>query len=191
MITAYRPKGADVAITTRYPRELSLRDQRTLTITPLVPSDWPMLEEFLKAIPNEEHRFFRRNLSGQQRVRRWCSERDYSRSLPLLAWEGSHIVADVTLLREPDSWRSHVGTLRLLVRPDNRNQGIGVAMLDEIIALAGELGLRKLQHECAATQTSLIHFLERSGFRGEAVLREFIRDPQGQLHDMVIMAMDV
>jgi GNAT superfamily N-acetyltransferase len=103
-----------------------------------------MLEEFLKGIPDDDRLFFRHDLSDPERVRRWCAELDYQHMLPLLAWHGSHIAADGTLLREPGAWTAHVGKLRLLVHPDFRRQGIGIIMVQEVIEVASQLGLHKL-----------------------------------------------
>lgn len=171
----------------RYPREIALADGAKLTLTPMVPSDWQLLEQFLSSIRDPDRRFLRHDMSDPARVERWCSELDYRHILPLLAWIGGSIVADATLHREPGLWTAHLGKLRLLVHPGYRGRGIGARMVAELVDVASELSLHKVVTECAAEQRDLISLLERSGFFEAARLPEFIRDREGRLHDMVMM----
>ena len=60
-------------------------------------------------------------------------------------------------------------------------------MLNSLIELAGDLGLRRLVYECAAEQKELMAFLMRLDFKPAATLPEFICDRSGQFHDMVFM----
>jgi len=179
--------GTDERISARYPRRLATGDGRSITLTPLLPSDWELLQRFVHDTPEEERRYFRRDLSDPQRVQRWCSELDYHRSLPILAWENDRILADGVLLRDPGLWTAHLGTVRLLVHPDYRRLGLGSLMIGELYALAEELDLHKLVYECAEEQAGLRAFLRKVGFREAARLPDFIRDAQGEFHSMIVM----
>jgi RimJ/RimL family protein N-acetyltransferase len=147
-----------------------------------------MLAEFLSAIPDSTRRFFRHELSDAARVERWCSTLDFTHYVPILAWNGDQIVADATLQREPGLWTAHIGKLRLLVHPRFQRRGIGSLMVQEIVEVAQELGLHKLVHECAADQVDLTSLLEKCGYSEVARLPDFVRDHNGALHDMVMMA---
>ena len=177
----------DEYISAHFPQEISLRDGTELTLAPMVPSVWPMMEEFVGATPDEERKFFRHEASDPALVQRWCSELDYRHTLPLLAWHSDEVAADATLQREAGIWTAHVGRMRLLVRPEFRRRGLGERMLHETIKLAAELGLHKLVHECAAEQENLIGLLSALGFHEAARLPDFIRDQHGAYHDMVLM----
>ena len=181
----------DLRLARRYPRDVTLRDGTPITLTPMVPSDWQMLEAFLKATPAEERLFFRRAASESDRVRRWCSELDYRNTLPILAWKGDRIAADVILQREAGLWTSHVGRLRLLVHPPYRRRGLGTLMIGEALELAREHALHKVTYECAAEQREQIAFLLELGFHQAACLPDFVRDRSGHLHDMVLLVANV
>ncbi|MEX0710785.1 MAG: GNAT family N-acetyltransferase [Pirellulales bacterium] len=179
------------AAAARYPKELSLAEGSSLTLTPMVASDWPMMEEFLRATPDEERRFFRRDASDPARVERWCSQLDYGHVFPLFAWRGKSIGADVILERDSGLWTSHVAKVRLLVKPAFRGRGLGRQMISEVIELARLFDLHKLCYECAADQHALVAFLSACGFNEAARLEGFIRDRDGAFHDMVIMVYDL
>lgn len=181
----------DERLIARYPRHVSTRDGARLTVTPMVPSDWQCLERFVEAAPESERQFFRRDLPDGERVERWCAELDYRHVLPLLAWDGDRIAADITLLLDPDLWTGHVGKLRLSVHPDYRARGLALAMLREMCDVAREMGLHKLVHECGSPQMELIDFLRRQGFEEVVRLTGFVRDRDGELHDMVMLVCDV
>ena len=177
----------DELIAAGYPQETTIGEWSDITLAPMVPSDWQFLERFLRDTPHQERRFFRHEASDPALVERWCSELDYRHILPLLAWRGDRIIADGILHREPGLWTSHVGRLRLLVHPDYRRAGVGTQIIQNLIGVADGLGLHKLLYECAEGQVELISFLERVGFKQAAYLPEFIRDCDGQFHDMVLM----
>jgi acetyltransferase len=189
MVLDYEPDALHECIAARYPRDIQLPDGTTLTLTPLVPSDWEFLERFLRETPEEDRRYFRREASDPARVERWCRELDYRHNLPLLAWQGERIAADGVLQRESGLWTSHVGRVRLLVHPDFRGRGLGRRMMHELFEVARHVQLHKVVYECAAQQTGLIGFLRSLGFQEAARLKEFIRDRRGELDDMLLWVM--
>ena len=95
------PEEIEGAIANRFPRETVLGNGTEISLTRMVPSDWQFLEQFLKATPDEERRFFRREASVPERVERWCRELDYHHILPVLAWDRDRVVADGILQRAP------------------------------------------------------------------------------------------
>jgi RimJ/RimL family protein N-acetyltransferase len=185
MTTASQLAVLDDRIAERYPLDFQLPDGTTLTVTPLVPSDWQLLVQFLGEVPQEDRLFLREDVSAV--VEQWCSELDYQHNLPLLAWDKARIVADATLHQDPGLWTSHIGKMRLFVHPDYRQRGLGTAVAAHLVEVARDLALHKLVCECAVEQTELIELLKKLGFREAARLPEFIRDREARLHDMALM----
>lgn len=177
----------DERLTDRYPKRIECSDGETHVVTPMVPSDWQSVERFLASIPDCERRFFRYDMSDSQRVEQWCAMLNYREVLPLLAWDGERIAADIALQLDPGQWTSHIGKLRLLVHPDYRSRGVGRALLREMVDVARCIGLHKLIHECAAPQMELITLLQETGFSEAARVPGFIRDHDGGIHDLVVM----
>lgn len=177
----------DERLAGRYPRAIGVSDGQTLTLAPLVPSDWECLTRFLADIPAHERRFFRHDLSDAVQVEQWCAQLDYRTALPLLAWDGDRIAADAVLLLDPGMWTGHLGKLRLLVHPWYRSRGVGSALVAEMVEIAKLIGLHKLVHECAAPQVDLIDLLKQSDFVEVARLPEFVRDRDGRVHDLVVL----
>jgi RimJ/RimL family protein N-acetyltransferase len=60
-----------------------------------------------------------------------------------------------------------------------------------VVALATELGLRKIVAQMTVDQKGAIATFERLGFRAEALLSDFVIDREGRMRDLMIMAYDV
>lgn len=178
-------------VSATYPKEVTLRDKTEVTLTPMVPSDWQLLGDFLSTIPENDRLFLRHDISDPAIVERWCTDLDYKHVFPLLAWVDGRVVADGTLNQDPGLWTAHLGKLRVLVHPDFRRRGLGAVMIEELVAIATAQGLNKAVVECAAEQKDLISFLGDEGFREAARLDGFVKDRKGTDHTLVILVRDL
>lgn len=186
MSEANMPAVLDDRFLQNYPDGLVLEDGTELTLAPMVPSDWSMLERFLNEIPEQDRQFLRHDLSDPAIVEQWCRDLNYRHVFPLLAWNGAQIVADATLHQDPGLWTAHVGKIRLMVHPAYRGRGIGTRMAEHLLKLSKEIGLHIAVGECAAEQKEMIGLLDRLGFEETIRLPEFVRDRRGGLHDMLL-----
>ena len=82
----------------------------------------------------------------------------------------------------------HVGEIRLVVHPAHRRAGLGRALARHALVQAVGGGLRKLVVELVADQEHAIAMFTALGFTGEALLRDHIRDRDGRLRDLVVLA---
>ena len=85
-------------------------------------------------------------------------------------------------------WSDHVGEIRLVVHPDHRGVGIGRALARRALLEAVGMGLAKLVVEVVAQQESAVAMFTALGFEGEALLRDHIRDRDGQPRDLIVLA---
>ena len=85
----------------------------------------------------------------------------------------------------------HVGDIRVLVAPDMRGQGLGHILAQEALATATAMGLEKLTVRMTIDQQAAIAVFESLGFRGEALLRDHVKDRAGKRHDLAILSHDV
>ena len=109
----------------------------------------------------------------------------------LVAIAGDEIVATTAVIRDPLSWSAHVADLRLLVLPESRGKGVGRALLEASIEHAISQGATKLTARMTPDQRGAITLFEETGFRGEALLRDQVRDTNGDLHDIAVLSLDV
>jgi RimJ/RimL family protein N-acetyltransferase len=69
-----------------------------------------------------------------------------------------------------------------------RRAGVGRALARHALIEAVRAGRRKLVVELAADQEKALAMFSSLGFTGEALLRDHIRDRDGELHDLVMLA---
>ena len=74
---------------------------------------------------------------------------------------------------------------------DSRSAGAGLMFeaASEVLRLAFELGVQRVEAVCDARNLRSIHFAQALGMRREGLLRAHDRDPQGELCDDVVLAL--
>jgi len=72
-----------------------------------------------------------------------------------------------------------------------RGRGLGRLLVQQCFAPALELGLDKLVAQMTVDQVAAIAVFEELGFRAEALLRDHVKDRDGQLHDLALLSHDV
>ena len=97
-------------------------------------------------------------------------------------------VVGYAAVRPLSEWSDHVGELRLVVDPARRRAGVGSALARHALVEAVRAGRRKVVVELAADQENALAMFASLGFIGEALLRDHIRDRNGELHDLVMLA---
>ena len=101
--------------------------------------------------------------------------------------DGGGIAGYVAVVPLP-GWSDHVGEIRLVVAADRRGTGLGRALARHALVQAVEAGLSKVVVEVVADQAQVAALFTGLGFTGEAVLVDQIRDREGQLHDLLVLA---
>lgn len=100
---------------------------------------------------------------------------------------GSTVTGYLALYRLP-GWSNHVGELRLVVHPERRGTGLGRELARLGLSHALRTGLTKVIVELVADQEHALEMFLKLGFTGEALLRDHIRDRDGGLRDLVMLA---
>ena len=86
---------------------------------------------------------------------------------------------------------SHVGDFRIVVQPSARGEGVGSALITHGVDLARSLEVAKLSVEVMASNEFGLALFERHGFTREAVLCRHVRDGDGALQDLVVLAREL
>jgi L-amino acid N-acyltransferase YncA len=146
---------------------------------------------FAQKLPVHDLLFLPRNISEPKVLQAWVREIERGAMTTLLAIKDGAVVGCGTIAQDPLSWSPHVGELRMVVSRDVRGGGVGRALSQETFALALAAGLEKLIVQMTVDQSGGIALFESLGFRGEALLRDHVRDFDGKKHDIVVLGHDV
>ena len=141
---------------------------------------------FFAALPEGDRTFIEDDVSDP-RIIAGLPDKPGRRWLAVDEADGEQIVGLVAVRRLP-GWSNHVGNLNLIVHPDHRRAGVGVELARHALAQSLSGGLRKLQVEIAADHETAIDMFTELGFTGEALLRDHIRDRNGEYRDLVVLA---
>jgi len=147
--------------------------------------------DFAQKLPTHDLLFLPRNISQPKVLSAWINEIERGDITSLLAVRAGKVVGCGTLVRDPHSWSPHVGEIRMVVSQDVRGHGVGRALSQQTFALALGAGLEKLSVQMTVDQQAAIALFESLGFKAEALLREHVRDVEGNKHDIVVLGHNV
>ena len=161
-------------------------------IRPLAPEDRDAVLAFARALPEHDLLFLGRDLRHPRVVEAWGAAigEGWIDSLVAVDEETGAVAGTAALVRDPLGWSSHVGEVRLLVAAGKRGAGLGRDLLEAVFAIAAGHGLAKLTARMTPDQGGAVALFESLGFRGEALLRDHVRDPSGTRHDLAILSYD-
>lgn len=171
----------------RYPKEIS----GGLIVRPMEASDESALLSFFRRIPVDERQLFKDDVTQVAVIQGWIRNLDYTNILPLLAFEGSRIIADATLHRDRRGWARHVAKVRVTLDPDYRRRGLARALVREFIDLAVPLKIAILQAEILDVQKEARRRFEDMGFQSAATLAQHAIDLAGRVHDILVYTLTI
>lgn len=150
--------------------------------------DADALSAFFARVPEGDRTFFKEDVLHGPTVASWTEDQRNRRSLAVTAVGGADRVVGYVAVFPGVGWSSHVGELRVVVDPDARGRGLGRALARRGLHDALELGLTKLVVEVVADQTASIGLFQSLGFEAEALLRDHVRNRDGELRDLIVLA---
>jgi GNAT superfamily N-acetyltransferase len=174
-----------------FPKEVKLKDGFKCRVRPLRRDDEKDFHQFFLAVPEPERMFIKHRVTEPAVIRDWCQTIDLGRNLPLLALAEGRIVADATLHQQLGGWRRHIGRISVLVHPDCRNRGLARALVGEMIQIARNSGLEKLEAEFIGGQEAAMKVFAFVGFSQLLRLESYVKDMQAITHDYVLMGLDL
>ncbi len=140
------------------------------------------LVTFFSRLLSEDLTLMREDVTEPDIVRGWAG-----RPAHWVALDDDAVVG-FAAVRPLPSWSDHVGELRLVVDSAHRRAGIGRTLARHALTDAVRAGRRKVVVELAADQEHALAMFNSLGFTGEALLRDHIRDRQGNLRDLIMLA---
>lgn len=154
-------------------------------ITALQPELAGEVEAFFARIPESDHMSFAEDVLAPGAVQGWLADRRGRRSVALD--DAGQVVGYVAVL-PLHGWSSHVGSLRVVVDPAVRGQGVGRALARDGLLTSLDLGLTKTVVEVVADAVPAIGMFQAIGFEPEALLRDHVRDRAGVFRDLVVLS---
>jgi GNAT superfamily N-acetyltransferase len=153
--------------------------------------DMEAVAAFAQTVPVHDLLFLGRDIQHPKVIKAWAESIADGDIVSLLAWKEDQVVGTSAIVRDRLGWSPHVAELRLLVSQDMRGLGLGRMLLQHSFALAVDGGAEKLIARMTPDQKGAIAMFEEMGFRGEALLRDHVRDRSGDVHDLAIFSLNV
>ena len=177
------------ALDEQYPKDGRLKNEVPFSVRLLTRRDSHLLYGFFKNIPREDRLFMPDDVTDKTIVEMLCKQIDLDREVPLIAEAEGQIAGYAALYLEPERWMHHVGRVNVIVHPGYRRQGLALELLNEITNLALHTGyLEELYTRCMDSQEGAIWMFENAGFVPRGMLPNQVRDLDGGIHDLVILA---
>src|SRR5580765_5272233 len=174
-----------------YPKEIKLKDGSRCQLRPLGKDDEKSFHQFFLAVPEPERMFIKHRVTEPAVIRDWCRNIDLHRKLPLLAIIDEKIVGAATLHQQLGGWKRHIGRVSVLVLPQFRGRGLARSLVEEIVSIARNLSLEKVEAEFIGDQEAAIKMFAMLGFSNLLRLEQYVKDMQAISHDYVLMGLDL
>jgi ribosomal protein S18 acetylase RimI-like enzyme len=166
-------------------------DGRTIRLRYMAPGDAEGVLAFAKSLPAHDLLFLNRDIRNLKVIDAWLEQIGQGLIRSLVAVEGDTVVGCNAMVRDELSWSPHVADIRILVSEDCRGLGLGRLLALHTLHRARVDGVRKLTVRMTPDQGGALKLFEEMGFRPEALLRDHVRDADGETHDLAVMALDV
>ena len=175
----------------KFPVSVKLRDGTMVEVRPLARRDATRLHQFFLAVPEEERLFVKQPIFDRAMFQDWCRHADFERNLPLLMLHGQKIIGEATLHQRLGGWKRHIGLVSVLTHPAYRGRDVAKILVAELVEVARNLGMWRLEAELNGERKVAINALEQLGFRALTQLEDYVLDMKAVTHDYVLMGMDL
>ena len=166
---------------------MTLKGNLEATLRPLEATDEKAFHEFFVAVPETERLLFKHRVTDIEVIRDWCQHIDYGKILPLVAIADDRIVADASLHQQLAGWKRHIGRISVVVHPKYRGHGLARVLVHELMDIARDAGLEKLEAEFMGEQLAARRVFAEAGFSDLLVIPDYVKDMQANSHDYVLM----
>lgn len=173
-----------------YPKTLDCGGT-SITLTHFEAQHLGAVKMFAEDLPGHDLLFLARDIKHPKVINAWVDAIADGEISSLIAWDGEKVVGTTAIVRDLLGWSPHVAELRILIAEHMRGKGLGRVLLQHSFADAVDAGAEKLTARMTPDQRGAIALFEEMGFRGEAMLRDHVRDRDGKVHDLAILSLDV
>lgn len=164
---------------------------KDVTIRLMTAADKAGILDFARSLPEHDLLFLRRDITQEDAVDDWIKEMNSGEIITILADCAGKIVGYATIHKSLLRWTEHVAELRVTVAESMRGAGLGRVLTQEAFATALAGGIDKMVAQMTLDQKGAIATFEGLGFRPEALLRDQVKDRDGNKHDLLVLSHEV
>jgi L-amino acid N-acyltransferase YncA len=168
-------------------KQITLKDGTEVLIRELGTDDLDRSLAFFKALPPEDRIYLRNDVTSRDVVEQRLQTARARGVERLVMIVDDQIVADGSLESDGYRWKNHVAELRLIVARDYQRRSLGMILARELYLLAASKRVEEIVVKFMAPQTGARKIVGKLGFREEAVLPDYVKDIDGEKHDLIIM----
>ena len=165
-----------------------LKDDTEVLIRDLRDDDVEQSLAFFQALPPADRIYLRNDVTRREVVEERIRKMSKGKILRLVAIsDNDQIVADGSLESEGYTWKEHVAELRLIVAAAFQRKSLGMLLARELYLQAASMRVEELVAKVMRPQKAALKVVERLGFKEQAVFPDYVKDIEGQKHDLIIM----
>jgi len=172
-----------------YPKQIKLKDGLQCQLRLLEKSDARALSEFYLSLPGRELMFLKERVTDFSVIKSKCQHIDYNKELMLLAVHDKQIIGNCILHQQQAGWKRHIGWLNVHVHPQYRGRGLARTLLTEMISIARQCGLERLEAELIGEQEGAIKMFSLLGFSVLFRQPDYVKDMQAIPHEYILMGL--
>jgi RimJ/RimL family protein N-acetyltransferase len=155
------------------------------------PNDKDAILNFSRRLPPDDLLFLRVDITAPAGVEEWLDNIHDGRTITVLAEQNGVVVGYASIHHNDVMWNRHLGEIRVNVAAEFRKHGLGRKLVEDVFAIARDIGLLKITAQMTPDQKGARMTFERLGFSPEALLADFVVDREGKTRDLLIMSHDV
>jgi L-amino acid N-acyltransferase YncA len=168
-----------------------MKDGTEVTIRPLVPQDTDRLMDFYGALPEEDRKYLKFDVTDRKVVAKRLRRVESGDDIRIVAVHGGVIVASGALELSGEAWSKHQGEIRVIVARPFQKRGLGTIMIRELYFIAVQNRIQTIVARMMRPQVGAQKIFRRLGFREESMMPDFVKDLQGSSQDLIVMTCDV
>ena len=173
-----------------YPLHTKLQG-KPFTLRPMTLEDGDALRAFAMELPPHDLLFMRRDITKPEGIGRWLDAVRRGAMYTVLC-EDAHGIAGYSSLHLTElDWSQHVADLRVASAHRARGLGLGRLLTREAFNMALALGIEKVEARMTTDQQGARALFQELGFQPEALLKDEVKDRDGEYHDLLIRACNV
>ena len=156
-------------------------------IVPFQSIDEPRITAFFDALGDIDRTFIHAAVLRPGVIASWIEDAAESTDRRFLTVTDDEVVGYLAVVPDTD-WSAHVASVRIVVHPAHRRQGIATAMARHAVLVSAREGIKKLLVEVLSHEAATIAMFTGLGFEAEALFHDQVRGPGGESYDLLVLS---